>query len=170
MSRPSIRRPWHHTIPRVSLTMARSRWWMFSWLQIWPDGDPWVWASKKADTEYIVKCESLKVAAVNTFHSETKQREMFFIHFHFSMMNVTGQWPSSWLFIWRSRDDGGKRMTVLMTPSILHLIKDETFSQTFSLSSFARRQWRRHDSHDSFLIPWLWLAPVWPWCHRAWCL
>ena len=92
-----------NTIPRVTghhRALRGGRWWIFSWLQIWPDGDSFVWASKKGATKYSLKCwcESLKVA-VNTCHSETKQREMFFIHFHFSMMNVTGQWLSSWLFI-----------------------------------------------------------------------
>ena len=75
-------------------TLRGGRWWIFSWHQIWPDWEWFVW-------EKILKREAQStlwgVRRVWKCHSETKQREMFFIHFHFSMMNVTGQWPSSWL-------------------------------------------------------------------------
>ena len=33
--------------------------------------------------------------------------------------------------LWRSSDDGERRMTVLMMLSILHLIKDETFPKHY---------------------------------------
>ena len=89
---------------RPGLDIGGGRWWIFSWLQIWPDGDSFVWASKKGGgSKYTLKCwlwEFLKVAAVNTLSTPRDETKRNVSHSFLSMMNVTGQWPSSWLFIW----------------------------------------------------------------------
>ena len=141
-----------HRVPgimRPGLDIGGGRWWIFSWLQIWPDGDSFVWASKKGGgSKYTLKCwlwEFLKVAAVNTLSTPRDETKRNVSHSFLSMMNVTGQWPSSWLFIWSRAET---RMTVLMmlTSRMKH------FPKHYHHHHLPEDKGTRHDSPDSFLI------------------